>query len=81
MAVQYVLRRYVASERSGSEWNWTHLLRIMIVILCDFHVQSLLGSTKHLNKTFIYDPLHVWLADGLLTSKGILSHFDANKWV
>ncbi|XP_025264312.1 cytochrome P450 4C1-like isoform X2 [Camponotus floridanus] len=33
-------------------------------------LETILSSTKHIEKGFFYDPLHPWLGTGLLTSKG-----------
>jgi len=34
------------------------------------HLEVILGSSKHINKSFGYNFLHSWLGTGLLTSKG-----------
>lgn len=34
------------------------------------HLQKILGSSKHVDKTFIYSLLHNFLGDGLITSSG-----------
>lgn len=43
------------------------------VVMDPSHLQVILGSTKHVEKTFMYSLLHNFLGDGLITSSG-------NKW-
>ncbi|GAB1598779.1 cytochrome P450 4V2-like [Argonauta hians] len=42
----------------------------VILVYKDDYVQDVIGNTRHIKKSFVYDFLHPWIGNGLLTSTG-----------